>query len=153
MKLYLVQHGLAKSADEDPKRPLSPQGIEETEKTALFLASKSLNPKKIFHSSKLRAKETAGIIAAKTSPGVSAIEKEGLAPKDDPVIWMKNLEEENDDVMLVGHLPQLARLASLLLCGNSEKEVVRFSNSCVVCLERNDDGLWRLVWAAPTRLL
>jgi phosphohistidine phosphatase len=37
MKLYLVQHGKAKSKEEDPDRPLSMDGLEETKKVASFL--------------------------------------------------------------------------------------------------------------------
>jgi phosphohistidine phosphatase len=51
-----------------------------------------------------------------------------------------------EPLMLVGHLPHMARLASLLLTGNPNREVVRFRNATIVCLERVEDG-WVLLWA------
>jgi phosphohistidine phosphatase len=51
-----------------------------------------------------------------------------------------------EPLMLVGHLPHMARLASLLLTGNPNREVVRFRNATVVCLERVEAD-WVLLWA------
>ena len=146
MRLYLVQHGLAKSEEEDPERPLSHKGISESEMVAGRLASLHIGVDSIFHSPKLRARETALIFAGQLKPLAIAAQREGLAPKDDSAIWKNRLQGEEGDVMLVGHLPHLARLASLLLCGDSEREMVNFKNSGVLCLERGDDGSWSVSW-------
>jgi phosphohistidine phosphatase len=55
-------------------------------------------------------------------------------------------ESAAEPLMLVGRLPHMARLASLLLTGNPNREVVRFRNATVVCLERVEDD-WVLLWA------
>jgi len=47
--------------------------------------------------------------------------------------------------MLVGHLPYLPRLTSLLLCAQPEREVVRFRNGGVLCLERTENE-WSVCW-------
>lgn len=47
--------------------------------------------------------------------------------------------------MIVGHLPHLSRLASSLLTGRQDAEVVGFQYGGVVCLERTNDG-WKLGW-------
>ena len=146
MRLYLVQHGLAKSEAEDPERPLSDKGIFETERAAARLASLGIVVGKIFHSSKLRAKETARIFARQLKTEDGAAKRDGLAPKDDPAIWKERLQAEEGNIMLVGHLPHLARFASLLLCGESDREIIRFKNSGVVCLERGDDRSWSVSW-------
>ena len=49
------------------------------------------------------------------------------------------------DLMLVGHLPFLSCLASLLLVGDPERSVIRFRNSGIVCLVR-EQGNWFLGW-------
>jgi phosphohistidine phosphatase len=49
------------------------------------------------------------------------------------------------DVMLVGHLPHLQRLAGLLICSDSECEAVHFRNGGVLCLERRKTG-WSVLW-------
>ena len=146
MRLYLVQHGLAKSEAEDPERPLSDKGVFESERAAARLASLGIVVERIFHSSKLRAKETARIFARQLKTEDGAAKGDGLAPKDDPAIWKERLQAEEGDIMLVGHLPHLARFASLLLCGDSEREIIRFKNSAVVCLERGDDRSWYVSW-------
>ena len=61
MRIYLVQHGEAKKENEDPLRPLTEEGIKNAEKVASYLAKLNLKIKKIFHSGKLRAKQTAEI--------------------------------------------------------------------------------------------
>ena len=45
MKLYLVQHGEAKSKAEDPRRPLTERGKEEVARVAAFAAGASLQAK------------------------------------------------------------------------------------------------------------
>ena len=64
MRLYLVQHGEAMSKDENPERPLTAKGRKNVTKTAKFLKKKGIRVRKIFHSTKLRAKQTAQIIAS-----------------------------------------------------------------------------------------
>ncbi|MCZ2845213.1 MAG: histidine phosphatase family protein [Candidatus Bathyarchaeota archaeon] len=59
MKLYLVQHAEAKQEEEDPARPLSEKGWENLDKISDFLKGKDIKVSKIFHSGKLRAKQTA----------------------------------------------------------------------------------------------
>jgi len=153
MKLYLVQHGLAKSEGEDPERPLSDEGIYQSEKVAAHLASLGIEVDSIFHSPKLRAKETALIFVRQLKPSGLAVQRDGLAPKDDPAIWKERLKDEKGDVMLVGHLPHLARFASLLLCGESNRDIISFKNSAALCLERGDDSSWTVSWMLVPDLL
>jgi len=51
-----------------------------------------------------------------------------------------------EDTMLVGHLPHLGRLASLLLSGDKEKGIIDFKMGGIVCLKRFDDGHWAIEW-------
>ena len=60
MRVYLVQHGLAKEKSEDAERPLSDQGREDVARVAGFLSLfEKPQPEKIIHSGKLRAAQTA----------------------------------------------------------------------------------------------
>lgn len=68
MKLYLVQHGEAKRKEEDPSRPLTNKGIKDAEKVAKYISKLEVKAKKIFHSGKLRAKQTAEIYAKHLKP-------------------------------------------------------------------------------------
>ncbi|OIO68955.1 MAG: phosphohistidine phosphatase SixA [Zetaproteobacteria bacterium CG1_02_53_45] len=145
MRIYLVQHGLAKNESEDAARPLSAQGREDVTRTAGFLSLfEKPRPAKVMHSGKLRARQTAEMFAE--AWGGLPVEKTiDLAPNDDPSIWSAHLASMSGDVMLVGHLPHLQRLAGLLICGDPQREPVHFRNGGVVCLGKYESG-WSILW-------
>ena len=89
----------------------------------------------IRHSTKPRARETAEILARHLAPPPSLQEVDWLGPTADPGMAQDAVEFAAEPLMLVGHLPHMARLASLLLTGNPNREVVRFQNATVVCLD------------------
>jgi phosphohistidine phosphatase len=144
MNLYLVRHAEAKSALQDPEMPLTDRGLEDIEKVADFVARLGLKLCCIFHSDKLRAVETARVLADRLKPSKGAFESEGLRPMDDPGVIARRIREK--DMMLVGHLPHLGRLAALLLTGDKERSVVSFSNACIVNLRKDDGGTWTVGW-------
>jgi len=145
MRVYLVQHGLATDASEDAARPLSAQGREDVTRTAGFLSLfEKPRPANILHSGKLRAEQTAAMFAEAWG-GIALECAPDLAPNDDPSVWAARLASMSADVMLVGHLPHMQRLAGLLICGDPEREAVHFRNGGVVCLEQRDSG-WSLLW-------
>ncbi len=145
MEVYLVQHGEAKAESEDPARPLTPRGQEEVQSIARYAAKLGLEVGRIYHSGKLRAKETAEILARLLSPPGGVEEMEGLAPMDDPARVQKAIEATGEPLMLVGHLPHLSRLASLLLTGSPEREIIRFRMGGILCLTRTEGG-WAVRW-------
>lgn len=145
MRLYLVQHGLAKDESEDATRPLSDQGREDVSRTAGFLSLfEKPKPAKILHSGKLRAVQTAEMFALAWG-GLPVEQTPDLAPNDDPSIWSAHLASMHDDLMLVGHLPHIQRLAALLVTGDADREAVRFRNGGVLCLEKRESG-WTVLW-------
>ena len=143
MTLYLVQHGKCVSKDEDPQRPLSNMGIKETQKIARLASDGGVQVAAIRHSGKLRARQTAEVMAAALM--VDDVEKmEGLNPLDD----VHNIAREgarHERYMLVGHLPFMERLASFLISNNQERGIISFQNSGIVCLEY-DGKMWHIRW-------
>jgi phosphohistidine phosphatase len=146
MFIYLVQHADSKKEEEDPARPLSEKGLQDIIKVASYLSLLNIVVDKIFHSKKLRAKQTADVLSQTLKPSKGATEIDGLAPMDDPGIWAERLKDLKNDVILVGHLPHMARLASLLLTGNPDKNIVSFRMAGIVCLKRDENSLWSLQW-------
>ena len=151
MRCYLVQHGKSLSKDEDPSRSLTIEGIDESTRTSEFLSHLGLSLSHIQHSSKARAQQTATILARGVGSGLEQVK--GLAPLDDPELMADLLGQMSHDVMLVGHLPHLEGLASILLTGRADQKPVQFRNSGIVCLERNEDTTWSLVWLITPELL
>ncbi len=153
MGLYLVQHGEAASETVDPSRPLTGKGMADVLKVAGFLKGK-INADIIWHSTKLRARETAGIFAEALLPKNGLSEKQGLAPND-PVHGIKEiiLKEMPKHLMIVSHLPFLAKLASLLLADSENNNLVTFRQAGVVCLEQTDQGNWAVAWIVIPELI
>jgi len=54
--------------------------------------------------------------------------------------------------MLVGHLPHLSRLSSLLLVGDPEKNIIAFRMAGIVCLRREEEN-WSVSWMIIPDLL
>jgi phosphohistidine phosphatase len=63
MEVYLVQHGEAKPKEEDANRPLTSRGRREVSLVSSYVAGVGIRVVQIFHSGKLRARETAQIFA------------------------------------------------------------------------------------------
>jgi len=146
MFIYLVQHAEAKSEKEDPSRSLSEKGMNDIKKVASYVSKCNLNIHTIFHSTKLRAKQTAEVLSEHLKPSVGISEVDGLAPLDDPDIWAQRLKDIPDDVILVGHLPHLDKLASLLLSGDKDKNVISLKMAGIVCIQRTDASSYTLQW-------
>ena len=146
MVLYLVQHAEAKGKEEDPARDLTAKGRRDMERMARYLKGLEVEVKQIFQSGKTRAQTTANILAAQVQPPAGVSEAQGLAPLDDPGIWAERLANLDEDIMLVGHLPHLGRLAALLLSGDQERSVVNFQMGGVVRLRRLEAGQWAVDW-------
>lgn len=151
MRLYLAQHGEAQPEEVDPERRLTPKGADEVRRVARFLAPRGLAVEAIWQSGKARARETAEILSAAVVAGVR--EREGLAPKDPVRPVASEIEARGKDLMIVGHLPFLARLASILVAGDEETPVATFRYGCVVALERGEGGRWSLVWMVAPEIL
>ncbi len=145
MEVYLLRHGQAKPEAQDPAQPLSERGRREVDRVARHAAALGLRVAEIHHSRKLRARQTAEILAAHLRPTNGLHEVDGLAPLDDPAAAREALEGAQAPLMLVGHLPHLSRLVSSLLVGDPGKEIVHLTNASLAALARTDRG-WGLQW-------
>ena len=147
MKLYFVQHAESKRKEEDHTRSLSDRGWEDIRKTANY-AKKHLRIKveQIVHSGKLRAKQTAEVLAEHLNPPNGVTTDTSLEPLADPKAWKKRLSETKEDIMVVGHMPHQSKLTSNLLADDETKEVIGFKMGGIVCLERDQQRRWTIQW-------
>jgi len=145
MTLYLVQHGDALDKAQDPGRPLSQRGVSDTRRIGTVAAGYGVRPAQILHSGKTRARQTAAILAELLQPPGGVQASPGLGPRDEVSALVHRLDELAD-AMIVGHLPFLARLASLLVAGDADCPVFAFQNGGIVCLCRDGSG-WVIRWA------
>ncbi|MCP5049835.1 MAG: phosphohistidine phosphatase SixA [bacterium] len=150
MRLYLIQHGEAKSKAEDPERSLTPQGEANARRAGDFFSRWSARHEPtdmvVLHSGKKRAVQTARIVLEAVEGNIPIETHNALAPNDDVTIIQKEIEKTGKEaIVLVGHLPHLSRLASKLLTGNHENETVQFKNAGIVCLAYREE-IWTLEW-------
>ena len=145
MFLYLVHHGDALGPDVDPRRPLSAQGRAEVERIAAEAAALGARPAVVWHSGKLRAKQTAEAFWRAWNALAELSVSRDLQP-DDPPQWMRDrLRAEARDILIAGHFPYLPRLLALLVTGGEAG--VSFPEHGIVALETLDEGeTWRERW-------
>ena len=142
MHLFLVHHGDAVGPEIDPRRPLSPTGVEAVERLAAAAARKGVQPSVVWHSGKLRAKQTAEAFWRACNALAEFSATRDLQP-DDPPTWMRDrLRHEPRDLMLAGHFPHLPALLRLLVT-----DAHSFPLHGIVALETDDDGeTWKELW-------
>jgi len=153
MKLYLVQHGEASSKEINPERPLTEKGRTDVGKLSQFLQQAGIHVNRIIHSGKLRAAQTAEILAGKLAPDSVPEESDFINPNDDPAVFDWQSDGVNGDVLVVGHLPFMAKLVSHLLIDDAEQGIVAYQPGSIVCLEYVESTRWQLNWMIRPELI
>ena len=152
MKLYLIRHGQPLSREADPTQPLTDQGRLDIATTTRFLVQTGISVREIWHSEKVRSRETAWIVGQALTAS-RLVSKPGLAPLDPVDSIRAEIMDREDDLMIVGHLPSLSSLLNLLLGTPLGLELVYFQTGGLVALERNRDNIWRIEFVIYPHLL
>lgn len=146
-RVFLVHHGDAVAPDVDPQRPLSARGLETSRRLAEACARRGAKPAAIWHSGKLRARQTAECFWRACNPLAEFTAVRGLQPGDPPDWIRDRLAAESRDVLVAGHVPNLPRLMRLLLTGDDHAPIA-FPPHGVVAIDSAEDGscaeAWRL---------
>ena len=153
MKLYLVQHGEACAKEVDPERPLTEKGKSEVQSVAQFLKQAGIQLGRVIHSGKLRAMQTAEIMITNLAPDITLETSNKINPNDDPEACDWHRDKGKGDVLVVGHLPFMARLVSHLLVANVDQVIVAYQPGSIVCLEFVDNTRWQLNWMIRPELI
>jgi len=160
MRVILFRHGPAAERDairwpDDSQRPLTPRGAQLTRRVATGLARIEPGIDQIATSPFPRARQTARVLADVLRIG--EIEELGaLRPGGsvDEIILFLAARLRRRTIVLVGHEPDLGKLAGLLLFGAPMPLALRKAGACAI---RFDDapreGGGRLAWFLPPRIL
>ncbi|MGA8259668.1 MAG: phosphohistidine phosphatase SixA [Arenicellales bacterium] len=151
MVLYLCQHGDALAKDIDPDRPLSGRGTTDIRNTVNVLRGR-VRVAAVVHSGKTRARQTAELLHEGLAPRSVIRAEPGLGPSDSVEDFAAGLASSGEGLLLVGHMPFVGRLASLLL-GNRERNILSFQPGAVAALRRDEDGAWMLEWMLTPALV
>lgn len=148
-----MQHGAAVEEEVDPQRPLTEVGENQVRRVAAFAAVHGIALDRVVHSGKLRAEQSARLLAGPL--GCSRVDAlPGMNPGD-PVSAFAATELDpgsGQRLAVVGHLPFLDRLTSLLLAGDESARIVGFCNGGLVALTGVNDRGWTLAWAITPEL-
>ncbi len=153
MKLYLVQHAKAASKEADPERPLTKEGLQDIQKIAAFIKPLNLCVDYLWHSGKKRSVQTSDVLAEVIRINKGKTARDGLDPNDNAITLKNELSSTRQDIMIVGHLPFLAKLTSLLLAGSESADTVAFKNAGIVALACCEKNQWQLEWMVIPELL
>jgi len=143
MLLYLAHHGDAVGPGEDPQRPLSSLGRAQVDRLSAQAAQRAVRPDAIWHSGKLRARQTAEAYWRACNPLAEFSAARWMQPGDRPLI-AERLLGETRDILLAGHMPHLDRLLRHLL-KDTTPSPVRFPLNGLVVVEQVETG-WEERW-------
>jgi phosphohistidine phosphatase len=149
MRIYLSQHGCSEKNTTDGESVLTSQGKEETALIASVARGYNVAIKRLIHSGKKRAHQTAEIFHEQFE-NISTIEAvAGILPLDDVTVFADAIDAYSDS-LIVGHLPFMEKFLSYLTTGSTDHKVYTFQNSGIVCLESepsaNDTLVWSIKW-------
>jgi phosphohistidine phosphatase len=146
MRLYLVHHGEAVGPDVDPRRPLSALGRASVSTLAERAAERDVKPAVVWHSGKLRARQTAEAFWRTCNALAEFSATRDLQPADPPAWIRDRLRGEPRDILIAGHFPHLPGLLAALL-GQAEGAAGEFPAHGIVALQSDDDGeSWEELW-------
>lgn len=159
--LYIVRHAIAEehaASGRDEDRQLTAEGTMKMRRAALGLKALGVAPAAIWSSPLVRARQTAEILSAVLIEGARIALREQLAPGQpsaavlDAVRGLRGARS----VMVVGHEPDLGRLASHLLTGSPSRAHLPFKKGGAAAFglgERAQGERAELLWFLMPRQL
>ena len=152
MKIYLVRHGEADNKRMPEGRHLSDRGREEINQLAAHIAPLKLEVDYLYHSDKLRARETAALLANAFLVKEVLLERQDLSPESDISPILDEIYALNCDIVLVGHMPFMGKLLSQLITRTEATPIAVFRAGSIVCLEQVERERWAINWMLTPEL-
>jgi phosphohistidine phosphatase len=126
MEIYLMQHGPALPKEQDPEEGLSPEGEARIHASGKALKKMGIGFDVILSSPKKRSRQTAAIVAEEVGfPPERIMETEKVKAMTPPEETIEALSEYagNKRILIAGHLPSVAEVASFLLTEGSKATI------------------------------
>jgi phosphohistidine phosphatase len=146
--VFLVHHAEAVAPEVDHTRPLSALGRMQAAQVAEAAAERGSKPSQVWHSGKLRARETAEAWLRTVNPFATFTAVRGLQPDDDPDGIAGAIAAEELDTAIVSHMPLLPALLHRLTTGRRDRMSASFPLNGCVALERDGEH-WVERWRVP----
>ena len=160
MRVVLFRHGPAGERDasrwpDDDLRPLSPSGETRTRAAAEGLARLVGDVREIWTSPLARCEASAAMLR-EACPGAKRVTVEALRPGGS---WREIIEKPHagrraGTIVLVGHEPDLGKLAGLLVFGAPRAMPLKKAGACAIDFGRDvDAGKGEMVWLLTPKVL
>lgn len=161
MRVVLFRHGPAGEANaerwpNDALRPLSARGEERTARAAAGVAALEPRIVRVISSPLLRCRASAQLLRDALGIESRVTLCDTLAPGGSFSQLIEALPDVREDeaLALVGHEPDLGKLAGTLLFGAPAHIAIKKAGACAIEFEgRARAGAGRLMWFLPPRVL
>ena len=157
MRIYLIRHAEAQEPGSaaDVDRRLTEAGEAQARAAGGAFRALGARVSGILSSPMLRACQTAQLISARLDPSPAVEIRDSLAPGAAPRAYFEELRawKQGGEVALVGHMPDLARVAAVLLAAEPGISLA-FATSATCCVDADPAAeTGKLVWFhGPDRL-
>jgi phosphohistidine phosphatase len=156
MEIYLMQHGPALPKDQDPEEGLSPEGKDRIHASGRALKKLGVTFDAVLCSPKRRSRETAAIVAEQVGFSLEkileTIKVKAMTPPEETVQELSELGAVNR-VLIAGHLPSVAQVASFLLTGDGVDIQFEMGGCCRIDVDELPTHSGRLMWYLPPAVL
>lgn len=126
MEIYIMQHGPSLPKEQDPEEGLSSEGEERIHASGKALKKMGIGFDAILSSPKKRSKQTATIIAKEVGfqheKIIETDRVKAMTPPEETIKALSELSNYNK-VLIAGHLPSVAEVASFLLTEGSKATI------------------------------
>jgi phosphohistidine phosphatase len=136
--VYLLRH--AKSSWDHPDlpdhdRPLAPRGRKAAPRMADHLRAEGVSPRRVLCSTATRARETWDAVGPSLASAPEVVHRRDVYDADDADLLaiLRDLPDEVESVMVVGHNPTLEDLAHALAGGGDPAALARMGEKYPTC--------------------
>lgn len=113
----------------------------------------ALSLSRFYTAKKKRARQTAEIMVHNIAPDVTPTLHQHITPNDDPGLIISEINTWNEDTLITSHLPYVPHLITLLTGKDAFLSAITFETGTVVCLEKNNNSDWSIMWSTcPSEL-
>jgi phosphohistidine phosphatase SixA len=148
MRAYIIQHAEARRVEDNPPvRTLSEKGTEDTYRLANYINSSGDVADRFMHVGSEWTQDNAEKLAKfMGSEGKASQTPYVLTRETDITAFIDDLNSTSDTVVASTPSDVAMRAVTRLLTGREDPVILAKASGLCSCLERGDDGVWKLLW-------
>lgn len=157
MRAYITRHAEAapRESEESP-RLLTDKGRTDARRLGHFLKNEGIGKVRVIHNGRSWVRDNAEVLAEvldRENGATLYLPPYPLNADAEIQPFISDLNAAADDIVAALPNDVAHRVATQLIAGRESPYAVSMGNGDAVCLERCDEGVWRIVWLVTTKLL